>query len=90
MERLHTIVEGQVQGVGCRDYTLRRAQRLGLRGWVKNRRDGKVEVVAEGARDQLDTLLGALRTGPPASYVRDVDVKWEIATGEYTEFIISW
>ncbi len=88
MERLHAIVEGYVQGVGFRQYALSRAQRLGLYGWVRNRWDRKVEVVAEGPRDRLEDLLRALREGPPASSVRNVSATWGQATGEFTEFNI--
>jgi acylphosphatase len=89
MDRLHAVVEGMVQGVGFRQFTLQRAQRLGLTGWVKNRRDRKVEVLAEGPRDQLDELLQHLHAGPSASIVRNVSVTWETATGEFTDFFIS-
>ncbi len=89
MERLHAIVEGMVQGVGFRQFTLHRAQRLGLTGWVKNRHDRKVEVLAEGPRDQLDELVQQLHAGPPASAVRQVHCTWGKATGEFTDFYIS-
>ena len=56
MERLHGTVHGDVQGVGFRYFLMREAQRLGLRGWVRNRDDGTVEFVAEGSRDDLDRL----------------------------------
>ena len=89
MERLHAIVEGMVQGVGFRQFTLHRAQHLGLTGWVKNRYDRKVEVLAEGPRDQLDELVQQLHAGPPASMVRQVNCTWEKATEEYADFYIS-
>src|SRR5512137_2270255 len=55
--RLHAVISGIVQGVNFRYYTTRQAQELGLTGWVANRWDGSVEVVAEGARSQLEDLL---------------------------------
>ncbi len=88
MERMHVVVEGFVQGVGFRQYTLHEAQRLHVGGWVRNRRDRRVEVVAEGTRDRLEELLRALREGPPASDVRDVHTSWEPATGEFSDFAI--
>jgi acylphosphatase len=89
MERLSAVVEGMVQGVGFRQYTLRRAQRLGLTGWVKNRHDRKVEVLAEGPRNSLEQLLQQLHEGPPASMVRDVHATWEQATGEFIDFHVA-
>jgi acylphosphatase len=86
--RLHAIVEGSVQGVGFRQFTLRQAQRLGLTGWVRNRWDRKVEVIAEGARLDLDLFLRALRDGPPAASVRRVSETWEAAQGEFDNFVI--
>jgi acylphosphatase len=65
--RLHAFVEGIVQGVGFRYYVQDQAARLGLKGWVRNRWDGSVEVLAEGSRDNLDHLLNALYRGPRAA-----------------------
>ena len=87
--RLHAIVEGIVQGVGFRQYTAQKAQRLGLAGWVRNRYDREVETIAEGPRDKLEAFLQALNDGPPASLVRHVTATWEKATGEYTSFGIE-
>src|SRR5437867_4280165 len=61
MERqLHAVVRGYVQGVGYRVFALREAQRLGLTGWVRNRPDGAVEVMAEGAEEALQRFLPRL------------------------------
>jgi acylphosphatase len=87
--RLHAIIEGMVQGVGFRQYAVQKAQRLGLVGWVRNRYDRKVETIAEGPRDKLETFLQALNDGPPASFVRHVTATWEKATGEYRSFTIE-
>ncbi|MFC1465125.1 MAG: acylphosphatase [Candidatus Brachytrichaceae bacterium NZ_4S206] len=86
--RLHAIVRGIVQGVNFRYYTRREAQRLLLTGWVRNRPDGAVEVVAEGPRVQLDRLLDFLHTGPPMAHVTGVEATWQPATGEFTAFEI--
>jgi acylphosphatase len=66
-ERL--IVEGRVQGVGFRAWTVRTAERLGLDGWVRNRRDGSVEILAVGTTDAVDALAAAVAEGPPAARV---------------------
>jgi acylphosphatase len=62
MRRL--IVRGRVQGVGYRDWTVREARRLGLSGWVRNRRDGSVEILAQGEDAALDALAERCLEGP--------------------------
>jgi acylphosphatase len=63
------VVTGRVQGVGYRWWTVGTAQRLGLSGWVRNRRDGSVEIQANGPADRLDALALACETGPRAARV---------------------
>ncbi|HUL50216.1 MAG TPA: acylphosphatase [Gemmatimonadales bacterium] len=67
------VVRGVVQGVGFRWFVLRNAHSLGLRGWVTNRPDGTVEVVAEGAAAALDELERALTQGPRGARVEQVE-----------------
>jgi acylphosphatase len=66
-------VRGRVQGVGFRWYVEREAQTLGVAGWVRNRSDGTVEVLAQGTREQLFSLRAKLQQGPRASRVDDVE-----------------
>jgi acylphosphatase len=73
-------VYGRVQGVSFRDWTERRARSLGLSGWVRNRRDGSVEVLAHGEAGAVEALIEACRAGPPAARVERIDV--EPAEGE--------
>ena len=87
-ERLHAIVRGQVQGVGFRWFVVRTASDLGLDGWVMNRADRAVEVMAEGPSARLDELLEALREGPPASFVGSVEVARYPALGDLRGFVI--
>ena len=84
--RLHAVVHGRVQGVSFRYYTVGTAQRLGLTGWVANRRDGTVETVAEGPREALDEFLAFLHQGSPSAFVQRVDDKWETLSGEFKHF----
>lgn len=86
LSRLHAIVEGRVQGVSFRYFVSEQAQKLGINGWVRNRRDGSVEVDAEAARGQLELLLHELHKGPPAAHVTEVQAEWMEGTGEYTTF----
>ena len=72
------VVHGRVQGVGFRWFTRETAQDLGLDGWVRNLRDGTVEVVASGPDDALGRLEVALETGPRGSQVTKVE-KTEIS-----------
>ena len=88
--RLHAIVQGVVQGVNFRYYTNRQAHALGVTGWVANRWDDAVEIVAEGTRAQLEALLDWLRHGPPSATVTDVQATWEKATGEYLSFNVRY
>jgi acylphosphatase len=83
---LHARVYGRVQGVSFRYYTQVRAAELGVRGWVANRPDGSVEVVAEGPHAALDDLLAFLRHGPSLAEVERVDVEWPPATGAFHDF----
>lgn len=88
--RLHAIVHGRVQGVSFRYYTLNRATELGLAGYVRNRGDGGVEVVAEGPRSALDQLLSFLRAGPRAAFVTEVETSWTTATGAFSRFEVRY
>ena len=68
------LVEGRVQGVGYRYFVIREAEALGVTGWVRNRLDGGVEVLACGPTDALDVLAGRLWAGPRMAKVMGVDV----------------
>lgn len=74
--QLRAIVTGRVQGVYFRGATEERAQSLDLSGWVRNRPDGTVEVLAQGPEPQLQALLTFLRQGPPAARVVSVETEW--------------
>ncbi|MFP4081442.1 MAG: acylphosphatase [Candidatus Aminicenantes bacterium] len=88
--RAHIFVSGRVQGVFFRDHTQRWASSLQITGWVRNLRDGRVEVVAEGDREKINSLIGKLKKGPPSSYVENVEVNWEDYKGEFDGFRITW
>ena len=88
-KRARIIVCGRVQGVCFRDCARIEAEKLGLTGWIRNRRDGKVEVLAEGENAQLEQLIDYLYDGPPQALVTDVQVQHEAYQGEYKEFYIA-
>jgi acylphosphatase len=78
-KRVHLRIAGRVQGVGFRWFVVTVAERLQLRGWVRNAPDGTVEVEAEGRAGSVDDLRRRLERGPPAARVTHVD---ELAPGE--------
>lgn len=86
--RVHIVVTGRVQAVGFRHFTATRARALGLTGAVRNLPTGQVTITAEGERSTLETLIGAVRTGPRGASVHDLQVQWEDAPSREREFVI--
>jgi acylphosphatase len=68
-------IHGRVQGVFFRNWTLDKARGLGVRGWVRNRRDGSVELVAYGEDEAVQALVADCRIGPPAARVERIEVE---------------
>ena len=89
MKRAHIWVSGLVRGVGYRSYTRKYAAELELKGFVKNLRDGRVEIVVEGYDPQIKTFLQILRKGPWGAKVKDIEVDWGEPTNEYEEFVVE-
>jgi acylphosphatase len=75
-------ITGRVQGVWYRGWTVDHARRLGLSGWVRNRRDGSVEAVFSGPERALRAMIELCRQGPPAARVSDVAETIETAPVE--------
>lgn len=73
--RVRAVAHGRVQGVWFRDSTRRRAQQLGVTGWVRNRDDGTVELEAEGDPEAVEQLVAWARVGPEHARVASVDVE---------------
>lgn len=88
--RAHLWIRGRVQGVFYRADCTKEAQRLGVVGWVRNLADGRVEVVAEGTREQVEALIRWCQRGGPMARVESVEVTWEQPTGEFTSFRIAY
>jgi len=78
----HLIITGLVQGVGYRASFERQAAGRGLRGWVRNRRDGSVEAMVDGDVHALDSLISWAHQGPPAARVAGVAIKEAEACSE--------
>ena len=83
------IFSGTVQGVGFRYTAARAASRFRVAGYVRNLSDGTVELVAEGARDEVQALLDAIRE-QMSEYVTDCQTTWGPAAGQYTGFRIGY
>ncbi len=88
--RARVIVEGRVQGVFFRHHTQEMAFRLGLKGWVKNRRDGRVEAVLEGDQERVDQMIQWCHRGPSEARVTKVYVTGENYTGEFDDFSVTY
>lgn len=88
LKQVTLVVRGRVQGVYFRASSQREAKRLGLSGWVKNRGDGSVEMLAEGEEEGLKDLIAWANRGPSAARVERVDVRWRGFTGDYPDFRI--
>jgi len=81
------VVEGRVQGIGFRDFVRRIARQNGVRGWVRNREDGRVEAVATAPAEALERFEADLRTGSPLSRIESVDTS-DLDETPFTEFEI--
>lgn len=88
--RALVVVNGRVQGVGYRAFAARMASERGLYGTVRNRDDGRVELEVEGARDRIESLIVALKQGPPAAHVVGVQAEWGVATGRFSDFRVRY
>ncbi|HVO32172.1 MAG TPA: acylphosphatase [bacterium] len=89
--RVRLVISGRVQGVGYRANAARKAEALGLTGWVKNLPDGRVETLAEGAEDIVNEFIAWCRRGPTAARVTTVDVVLrEEAPAEFAVFEIAF
>ena len=75
-KRMVSLVRGRVQGVAFRYHTALKANQLGLQGWVRNNKDGTVQVEAQGQENSLNDLIGYLHKGPAHAKVDEVQTKW--------------
>lgn len=88
--RAHLYIEGVVQGVFFRAFVMELALRLGLKGWVRNLPDGRVEAVFEGKGEDIEKAIVECYKGPPAAHVTNIDVTREPYKGEFTVFEIRY
>lgn len=88
--RVHLIVSGRVQGVCFRAETQKVASRVGVTGWVRNRRDGTVEADVEGVKQDVISLIDWCKSGPPISRVEHVEVTWKEYQGVMDTFSVRY
>ncbi|WP_028895112.1 acylphosphatase [Syntrophorhabdus aromaticivorans] len=88
--RAHILVSGVVQGVFFRHNTMIKANEFNLKGWVRNLRDSRVEIICEGKKDEVQKLVDWCKKGPKGAYVSNVDVTWEDCTGEFDTFRVTY
>ncbi|MFW2366352.1 MAG: acylphosphatase [Desulforhopalus sp.] len=90
MQTTHVRVEGRVQGVFFRDYTRNQALQLHLKGWVRNLRDGSVEAVLHGRKEDIALLLERIHEGSPNSRVDNVHISHHESDEVFTNFEIRY
>jgi acylphosphatase len=88
--RARVIIEGRVQGVFFRYHTQEIAYQLDLKGWVKNRRDGRVEALFEGEKERVEQIIQWCHQGPSEARVTKVHLNWEDYSGEFEDFVINY
>ena len=88
LKQIQIRVFGRVQGVFFRASAQREAKRLGLTGWVRNRKDSSIEMFAEGEETGIKDLIAWSQTGPSAARVEKVDVRWRSFVGDFFDFQI--
>ena len=88
--RVRVLISGRVQGVAYRYFAEKYANAFGVTGWVRNLYDGRIELLAEGDRENIDRFLVRLKEGPRMALVEDFDLRWEDYTGEFPNFRITF
>ncbi len=88
MKQAHIFVSGSVQGVFYRSNTRKKAKELGIKGWVRNLYDGRVEVTAEGEEEDLKKFIEWCKKGPELAFVENIEVEWNDYKGKYEDFSV--
>ena len=86
--RVHVVVSGEVQGIGYRAFIKRRAQSIGIIGWIRNLEDGNVEAVFQGESDIIEEIIAVCNRGPVFARVKNVQVFKEEPRDDLTNFSI--
>ena len=89
-KRVHVFYSGRVQGVGFRLTAEETAHQFVVVGWIKNLRDGRVELLGEAEETVLQQFLDAIRDGPMKKFINDVEISWSQASDSFDEFEIRY
>ncbi len=89
LTQVHVFISGRVHGVGYRFWSVRQAERLGLNGWVKNLRDGRVEAIFLGKQEAVDQMIKLCYSGPDSAQVTNILTKQEMPQ-KFTTFEITY
>ena len=84
---IHAYISGKVQGVWYRDSTISKAQQMGINGWVRNRADGRVEMIAQGSSENIQKLIDWCWQGPQNARVDGVEYSEICDVEDLSDFI---
>jgi acylphosphatase len=84
------LISGRVQGVGFRYFTVSRAENYGVKGYVKNTPEGKVQIICQGEQDELDSFISAVKKGPSFSVITDIRIEEAPEEKKYNTFEIKY
>ena len=87
--RARVVLSGRVQGVGFRQHAVEVAHRYGVTGWVRNLPDGRLEALAEGEKEAVDSLPARCKHGPRLARIDEMKVNGEPHRGEFVDFRIA-
>ena len=87
--RARIVIEGEVQGIGYRNFVRTRAAMRDITGWVMNSNDGRVEAILEGEKEAIERVIEMCKKGPVFARVSNIDVKWEDKLDRYSSFTIK-
>jgi len=87
---VHVIISGRVQGVWFRSSTKQKADQLGIKGWVRNTSDGRVEAVFEGQEELVREIVEWCYHGPPMAKVSNVEVETKEFTDSFERFSVKY
>jgi len=88
--RVHIFVSGRVQGIFFRENTKKKAEKLAISGWVKNLRDGRLEAIFEGDRENIEKMVNWAKKGPIWAKIDDFSLVWEDYLGQFKDFEIRY
>ena len=86
--RVHVLISGKVQGVFFRIETYHKAIEENIKGWVRNRSDGRVEAIFEGNKENVQRMINFCKNGPKGAMVSNIEIKWEEYNGTFSDFKI--